>query len=752
MGMKRSAMWIMTVMALSAMGAAMISLGACRSEAMQIAQTATNGAQQAVNAQMMELEGNSPKAAFEQYFQPVRYESAAGAVSYELPLDLNQVVNTPPSWMLNARARELLSRNGFVVVDNGTEEDIVKIYGTAEDQGLPVFVTADTLLHLYHLQFDDTLRSIEEREFHPSMVRFSREMLDIAEGQFGRLEGDLKEAARRNTGFFAVALGCLEGSGAGGGPAGEEVTQELALIEGHQGFTPSPLFKYKEDYSQYVPRGHYTRSETLKRYFKGLMWYGRISMLLKGGTTVLENPRDATIQTLQAALIAQTLYDPANTELLDIWQRVYSVTAFYVGVADDLTPYEYAGAIRKVMGTSFEWAALAGAQKLHELKSELATYRSPKIYGGTGMAELFPPFSPEQLDELLNDTKGMRLMGQRYIPDSHMMQQLCFPAAGAFTGGGKPYTMEVTQVGPQRCFVRGLDIMAVMGSERALEILRAEGDTAYLEYDKRMNELRAEFAALSPAEWNRNLYFSWLYALQALITPSGGPGFMGTQAWQDRSLWAALASWAQLRHDTILYAKQTYVAAGRGAPMPAPEPPPGYVEPRPEFYARLLALAKMTRTGLGDMGVLDEGSTQRLQNLEEIIANMLRMSQVELRGQALSAEDVQYIKSIAWRLKSCVEGLQQGEDKTTIVADVITDTNTSQVQEEGVGYVKRLLAAYRVPDGRIIVGTGAVMSCYEFKWPMNDRLTDEKWREILHTQAPEPPAWTGSFYAPGPAG
>ena len=755
--MKRLSSEIALVVMLSCAGAVVVMLGACRSDAVEAAAVVSEAASFAVTGATLQVEGQSPKAAFEAYYQPVEYQVArTAAPSYQLPLDLGQVCNAqaiPPYW-LSDQARAVLMRNGFVVVDAGPLEDIVKIYSQAGSEGMPVFVTADTLLHLYHLQFDDTLRAIEEREFHPAMVAFSRRMLAISEQQFGSFEGDLKEAARRNTGFFAVALGCLGGSGGGGGPAASEVQEELALIEAHSGFTPSPLFKYKEDYSQYVPRGHYTRSETLKQYFKGLMWYGRISMLLKGGTGVLADPQDATIQTLQASLIAQALYDSANADLAATWQRVYGVTAFYVGVADDLTPFEYAQALGKVMGASFEWAALANEQKLHDLKSELATYRSPQIYGGTGMAVLYPPFSPEQLDELLDDTKGMRLMGQRYIPDSHMMQQLCFPPAGDFTGQGKPYTMEVTGGGPQRCFVRGLDIMAVLGSDRAHQILQAEGDTAYANYEQRLGELRGEFSGLSAAEWNRNLYFSWLSALQALIDPAGAGGqtFMTTEAWQDRSLWAALASWTQLRHDTILYAKQTYVPVGAGAPQPKPEPPPGYVEPLPEFYGRMLALASMTRAGLQDMSVLDDQSLSRLQNLEQVIGDLLRISLIELRNEPLGDQDVQYIKTIARRLKSCVEGLQEGVDKTTIVADVITDTNTAQVQEEGVGYVKRMLVAYRLPDGRTAVGTGPVMSCYEFKWPMGDRLTDEKWREVLQGQAPDAPAWTASFYAPGAAG
>jgi len=52
--------------------------------------------------------------------------------------------------------------------------------------------------------------------------------------------------------------------------------------EPHAAETEWPLFRYAEDFSQYVPRGHYTRSETLKKYFVGMMWFGRMTFLLKG--------------------------------------------------------------------------------------------------------------------------------------------------------------------------------------------------------------------------------------------------------------------------------------------------------------------------------------------------------------------------------------------------------------------------------------------------------------------------------------
>ena len=173
--------------------------------------------------------------------------------------------------------------------------------------------------------------------------------------------------------------------------------------------------------------------------------------------------------------------------------------------------------------------------------------------------------------------------------------------------------------------------MAVLGSDRAYEILKREGDTEYqgkdTSYDAQLKELRNEFATFTPEGWHRNLYWSWLYALKPLLERygKGYPIFMQTEAWQDKELNTALASWAELRHDTILYAKQSYTPQMTSMPLP-PKPLLGYIEPIPEFYARMLDLTRMTRAGLSQLGVLSQEEDRRLGNLEAVLDRSLPRS------------------------------------------------------------------------------------------------------------------------------
>ena len=747
----------------------------------------------------------NPKLVLASNYQAEGFSVTLASPAYSLPLSLQEITNQDDIdsiFRLDANQKELLERNGFVVIPwHG--DDMVEPYETMKQREVPIFVTSDTLLHLYHIQFNEILKRIEEEEFFDQLIVMSQAMLETSIQDYRAFaDSDLKEAARRNAAYFAVALKLLQTPTEGYDEATlkaeieqwnrehpydkkefkpvtkvnftipnyikGDVEEEIKNIEEHEGFKPSAIFNsdtdracelpgtYCEDYSQYVPRGHYTRSETLKRYFKTMMWYGRMAFLLKGGEEALVSEEDAKLATIQASLISAEL---PNVEVEDgtaqsIWDRIYSVTSFFVGTADDLTPYEYLDAMEKVFGTEFDSSLLANDEKLLALKVELAQMRNPEIYGGSGICVIYPPITKAKLYECLAKTKGMRFMGQRFIPDSFMFQHLVSPAVGMYVGDGQPFTMKMTAAGPARAFPRGLDAMAVLGSERAYEILKEEGDTEYegkdTSYDKQLNWLKSQFSEFDVADWNRNLYWAWLYALMPLLEGfgEGYPTFMQTQAWQDKELQTALASWTELRHDTILYAKQTYTPTLQMAP-PQHKPVVGYVEPIPEFYARMLALTSMTREGLAQLNALSNEEMSRLEDLESILSRLLDISKDELENKELTEADYEFIRSFGEQLESIVAGVEAEGKETTIVADVHTDTNPPrQVLEEGVGYVDLILVAYKLPDGRIIIGAGPVLSYYEFKHPMDDRLTDDKWKEMLEGgNAPDRPDWIASFYA-----
>jgi hypothetical protein len=721
---------------------------------------------------------------FAKYYKPIRVTTTPQIPSYKLPLDLNKIANFEDvSAKLRLTADEpSLKANGFAVLPGKGTEDIVEPYKDLKQREIPIFITADTLLHLYHVQFDETLKEIEEREFYKDLVALTETLVKELEGAESAVDSDdFRAAHQKALTYFAIGLKALKSEAAiPRGVQASAVNLVLEKMQKHEGFWPDPrtahtewpLFRYAEDFSQYVPRGHYTRSEVLMKYFVGMMWFGRMAFLLKGDPSYGPDDQPALVsvpeshqQTLAAALITKSLEQaelPDKRKARDVWERIYTVTSFYVGLADDLGWPEYRAALSKVCGAALNLAVLADSKNLLAFKVELARLSPPAIYSGTGGQGTYGA-GPDILLKALQKTMGFRFMGQRFIPDSYMMGQLVFPTVGKPTRKGM-FTYVMAQGGPIRGFPRGLDVMAVLGSQRARELLQELGDDAYqrsgraLSYDEAVANLKNEYGKVTEADWNRNLYWSWLHALKPLLAEygKGYQAFMNTQAYRTKSLNTALASWAQLRHDTILYAKQSYTMLKRvdsliQLPEQPPKPVQGYVEPVPEFYARLVALARMTNQGLAEMNVLDAAAKKRLTALEKLLERLLGIAEKELANKELRNEDYEFIRNFGENLESLIVLPKPGDwgspaVKTTLIADVHTDQNTESVLEEGTGYVDLGVFVYQQPDGRLVLGVGPVLSYYEFKQPMRDRLTDEKWRQMLASKdAPERLPWTSAY-------
>jgi len=704
--------------------------------------------------------------------------SIVGIKSAEDYYQTDEILN---KLQLSDTAKKMLKDQSFVAVDWGREDDFVEAYDDLRSSEIPIFVTSDSVLHLYHIQFDETLKEIEEKEFYDDIWQISstlnKRMQDIYQ-EVGTEE--LKQAANTNQAYFSIVLKLLEPKTNSANDQTDQSTkfttedfakyvyttpsyltdkvdQELALIEAHQGYEASPNFDYKEDYSQYVARGHYTRSEKLKNYFKAFMYLGRMSFFLNGGEKGIVSEEVARKQTIQATMIATELQN--NPDLFEKWQRIYQITSFYVGVSDDLSPVDYTEAINKFFASKFNYNDLKEEQ-LKSLKNELNLKESPAITGGAGQCSVVVDPNAgiiKNQEKCTDQAKGMRFMGQRFIPDSYIMEHLTLTneKIGEYLGKNPSFTTEYPagDIGIKG-FPRGLEVFAIFGSERAKEIIKQEGDDNYKNYEESFVELKSEVDQFTTEQWQQNAYWSWIYSLKSLTKKYDEtyPKFMRSLAWQDKQANAFLASWAELRHDTILYAKQGYTdVVGMSSSVviaPKPKPPVGYVEPVPEFYGRLIELTQKTKEMLNQYKVLDEVSEKRLDSLTEIVDRLQKISELELKNQELSEDDYRFIKYFGDEISSAVTSVDVTGLQTTLVADVHTysDGLNNLALEEGVGYLKKLIVSYELPDGRTLVGAGPILSYYEFKQPMNNRLTDEAWRKmLLSKEVPQQPVWTQSF-------
>jgi hypothetical protein len=667
---------------------------------------------------------------------------------YALPVNLAAMGNYSQFTFSQAQ-QDLLAHNGFVVAPANWLE-FFQVYEDTRYKELPVFVTTDSVYHIYHLLFDKMLRDLEREQFAPDIAALTRACASSAQALYAQVKGtDMEKIALRVWAYFVVADNLINEDATIPPDVADLVKAELGLIESHAGLQGSPLFSQDcpqgcspcdpnppptcldkpcmcEDYSQYVPRGHYTRSELLKRYFCAMMWYGRINLRL-------QQPDETRMALLITNILRNTTVD--GQPAADVWARVYDPTVFIVGKADDLGFHEYGALWDSVYGAGAQPSDIADEARLNTF---IAAAR-----------QLPPPQVNSMWVYIWEDkaqvTQGFRVMGQRFTLDAYIFGQLIWRNVG--------------QAGQERWLPKGLDVMAALGSEEAYALLDQMGETAYIHYPEQMAKVHGEVSALQLDSWTQNLYWNWLYTLRPLLDPKGPqyPAFMQTPAWARKDIHTSLGSWTELKHDTILYAKQVMAEMGGGGAEE--EPPHGWVEPNPEAYARLLALTRMTHQGLEGRGLLTDNTGANLSRLDNLLTFLLDVAQRELAGQPLSLEDYSRIKYYGGELEAMTLAAadpEEGEgtpffsedEQAALVADVATDPN-GQALEEATGRIFEIYVI--VPDGRggVHVAKGGVFSYYEFPQSLAEgRLTDEAWRAMLAAgSAPNQPEWTKSFIA-----
>ncbi|MGA2488600.1 MAG: DUF3160 domain-containing protein [Anaerolineales bacterium] len=656
---------------------------------------------------------------------------------YTLPVDLSQVKDLDLVDLTSSQ-RTLLAQNGFVVTTPvpGQYREFYQIYESGRYNDMSMFITTDSVYHVYHLIFDKMLRDLETGTFITDLKSLTTAMLASTTAQYQSLKGtSLEDAALRNTAFFAVADKLLGLSDAFPAEANNMVNAELTLINAGSAATFSPIWdrpdlaqdmRLIEDYSQYIPRGHYTRSEDLKMYFKAMMWYGRMTFR-----------QVDDFETRRALLLVQALRTATasdGTPAVTLWQDIYEPTVFIVGKSDDLGYIEYGALSDKVFGTD----------------PDLSKFADPALFAQ--FQELTKTLPPPQVNSMWvwieqdkeKVTKGFRFMGQRFTLDEYVFGQVIWRNVG---------TLE-----DPRGLPKGLDFFAAMGSDEAYNILKDMGETKYANYDTQLTKVKSELAALGKDSWTQNLYWSWLYSFQPIIAPMGSayPPFMQTQAWTRKDLQTALGSWTELKHDTILYAKQVMAEMGGGGPE---QPPHGYVEPNPEAYARLLALAQMTETGLQSRNLLSDLTRDNLDNLVSQLTFLQDISQRELTGGTITDDEywhIQYwggtLEQFTLKAADTTGDMERdlSDQKAALVADVATgsnDLNTLVVLEDAEGQPTPIYVV--LPDSPWRVALGAVYSYYEFSVPSAGRLTDEAWQAQVEAGSnPAQPDWTKLFIAP----
>jgi hypothetical protein len=438
---------------------------------------------------------------------------------------------------------------------------------------------------------------------------------------------------------------------------------------------------------------------------------------------------------------------------LDVWRGIYETTALFSGRAEDPGPDEMLELAQAVYSGTPDLRALGDDRRLLAFLERARELPRPRVLSTYYLSTT----QPDRITPRWEDgTLGFRLLPQRFVPDTHIFSELVWDRVGNYIepddpGAEPPFTLYRSRYdGPYRAVPRGLDVLAAFGSALAAQILEDEGDTRYEGYREKLDELRALYAR--DQEDPRDLYQRWMGVLRALIEgpPVSAPEVFCGEAWGRKSLNAAYGMWTELRHDTVLYVKQSYTSVPRSLSI-AP-PPQAYVEPLPQVYWRLGAVVAHLREQLDGYRLLVSPVRSCMIEFEALLDELRVLALKELRGDPLDDGEMSRLTDIGDWLKSVLEfppelmeQITSGtDDRMALVADVHTHIEGDVVLQEAVGDPSLICVQLQVdPDGQPAQFWGAVFDCYEFKGPMDDRLTDEAWQEMK--ERPARPAWTEKF-------
>ena len=702
---------------------------------------------------------------------------------------------------INEAELAVLRRNGFVVSERHATENFSETFYRLWNDDLPVFISTDALLQAWHRSYDNMIIELEHFWLHHMIGEIINGMASqIAAAQQEAAGGPLEASVRDADYFLAVARSLYSNAvvrSVLNQDARVQATLDAINREQLECFT---LFDYERmvDFSQFKPRGHYEESERLRHYFRTVMWLGRTDLRIAGpDMNCMGDELPPSRRQLGTAVVFGRLLALANQ--FENWQNFERTIQTFVGLTDSMTFAQLA-----------DLTEAAGIRTLRDVSSaETLADLQAEIEAGTlgvqniGGDVFISPLGPAQV----RLPRSFTVCGQKFVLDSWALSQLVYDRILRQEDGAKIHRRVPSAFDVAFGVLKNDHIVPDM-------VARIEDSTAArstnhtirwrdgFAYQHNLAAVRNVIEMQDPSIWDNNIYLGWLGALRELSAPTTGTEFpeaMRTRPWALRTLNTQLASWTQLRHDTLLYVKHSYTFPGLC------EYPDGFVEPQVGFWRALERMALRTSEMLGalpggelsyrpsqwatpytiDLGRIRTNQVRFLTNFAAKTAQLRVIAEQELRHEPLSADQLRFIDSLmqigytnyahvrvydgwypalyyrfAYPLESSwdydyFDPIDFGATKyDALVADVHTDSpdpmgtgDPGGILHQAVGKVNLLYIAVE-RGARQTLYAGPVLSHYEFETPFPRRMTDLEWKTQLTNSPPANPSWTQSFLVP----
>jgi len=483
-----------------------------------------------------------------------------------------------PDILLNPAQLELLKRQKVLATDT-TFPQVFTPY--LRDEGLPVFITSDSVLNAFHVVFEESMVRREERNARrlPDTLRKLLAELPEEERSWDIDRGAMAAVRSRAERVIGVALRLMDPkAGTFDAEAEKAITAEVARIRSNP-----PTGSDGFDYSRFTPIGIYARNQPLQNYWRATAWLQAIAFRLD---------RDDAF--LTAALLARAGRWSEANDRLDPFGRFLS-HGFDAPVGSLVADRHYSRGKLTTDDLS-AWRTAALDRRAKRIGPAAAT-RDPAV----------------------------RLMPNYYLPEAGLFDVTGGPnrwpsGSEVVAALGSPVAQEyLTKNGP-----KGLP-----------EAIIAEARTTGWP-----NPSEPTFP---PS--NEPLHTQYLACLQTLLTAQNAnvPAFMTSAAWQGKQCQTALAGWALQRHPWAIRAERVAPTADDPRkPVGVVEPVPEFYDRLAELSRRCQSeFEGLDPKGkIRDPATDLEGRWKALIDLTRTLATL---GHKQLRKEEFTAEDARFV-------------------------------------------------------------------------------------------------------------
>lgn len=567
---------------------------------------------------------------------------------------------------LPAEARGRLRRDGVLVLgsdvgmleaDDRRGSSFGAFYMNVRDQRLPHVVTLDALFALTHVGLIQALADVEDADLAPALQSF----LEKVEARLGAEQAGV---GTELAGAYRIARGVISVARALGAQAryapprdiATDVNAERELIEGAAGVAQSPILGIPIDYARFAAPDGAARPGL----FRALAWLGAAPLTIvarseAAGSTV--GTMQARTNARAAMLLSRVRDHDVDPAIHATYTRIQRLLAFVWGASDDLSLTELDDVADAAGIDLTNPNNIANVVRVDRVRQRALAGRPPAIYDGAGGV-------------------SVRVFGGHAAEDSTALQALV----------------------QTRGLPSSLDVAAWLGAPEAMSLAREAAGGLPDGYEPALKRAQERRQAVEDGALHASVHGSYVDALIAWANETPVTGIARTAPADKMRVDSLLAGWTLARRVDQPLARPKHEPPRAPAELRVSgQPLPVMIEAAPDVIARLVALVRQIRRGLGALGPLapTSPSAAALAEIEDILRIALTSAQHVASDVALTPEETTALASLPARMARLEDDAGDGVGPTTAV--VFHDSDGRRVLASATTKIEPVLLLARLP-------------------------------------------------------